>query len=697
MSDATRHLLAVDIGGSFTDVVLQAGDRRFTAKALTTPRAPEDGVMTGIAEVLEHAGLPAAAISLFILGTTLATNALIERKGARTALLATQGFRDVVEIGHENRYAQYDLAQDKPPPLVPRHLRFGVPERMNVRGEVLLPLDEDAVRALAPELRRHGIESVAVAFLHSYANPAHERRVRDLLQEMQPDLYITLSSEVCPEVREYERTSTACANAYVQPVVAGYLGRLGKRLAAVGLSCPSYLMTSGGAITSMALGAAQPIKLVESGPAGGAILARQVAQQCGIRKALSFDMGGTTAKVCFIDDYEPELSRSFEIGRMYRFMKGSGLPVRIPVIEMVEIGAGGGSIARVDALGRVLVGPESAVADPGPACFGRGGAHPTVTDADCVAAVLDPGRFASGKVTLQPALAEAAIDREVAGPLRCDAVHGAAAILEIVIENMANAARIHAVELGKTVEDYTMIAFGGAAPLHAAQLAARLGITRVIVPASASVGSALGFLWAPVAWQSLRSMHQRLEGLDGSAVDALLHEMEQEATEAVRRAAPASDALRRRRVAYMRYVGQGHEIMVDLPEGELSGERTAELRQRFESSYAALYGRVIPDLMVEVMSWSVTVGTAQPALQTATLPPDAATVHPQSRRRIFDAVASDWVEAGVFERATLAPGAGVIGPALVSEDQTTTVVPAGFVARQDALGHLRLERREPQA
>lgn len=694
---SARNLLAVDIGGSFTDVVLQAGDRRYTTKTLTTPRTPEEGVMAGIAEILSRVAFGPQEVDLFILGTTLATNALIERKGARTALLATDGFRDVLEIGHENRYAQYEIAQEKPVPLVPRYLRFGIPERMNVKGEVLVALDESRIRRVAATLRQEGVESVAIALLHSYANPAHERRAREVLLEEVPGLYVTLSSDVCPEVREYERTSTACANAYVQPVVAGYLSRLQDKLATFGLRCPLYLMTSGGAITTAELGAQQPVKLVESGPAGGAILARQVAEQCGERKVLSFDMGGTTAKICFIDEFEPELSRTFEIGRMYRFMKGSGLPVRIPVIEMVEIGAGGGSIARVDAMKRVQVGPESAVSDPGPACFGLGGDKPTVTDADCVSGMLDPDRFASGKVALRPELARAAIEREVGAPLGLDGIHGAVAIQEIVTENMANAARVHAVELGKNVEDYTMIAFGGAAPLHAAHLATKLGIRRVIVPAAASVGSALGFLWAPVAWQSVRSLHQRLHQIDAVAVDRLLQAMESEAREAVQRAVLPDTVLECRRVAYMRYVGQGHEIVVDLPAGALAATNPMDLREAFEANYTRLYGRVIPHLMVEVMSWSVTVTTPREHTAAAQIPAQTVTASSQVQRPLFDPLQGEWVQAALHDRAQLVPGALALGPALIGEDQTTTVVPSGFLARCNSLEHLVLERQGASA
>jgi N-methylhydantoinase A len=691
MSEVGRKLLAVDIGGSFTDLVLESDGRRHTAKALTTPQAPERGVLAGIREVLAAGGISAADVDLFILGTTLATNALIERKGARTALLATSGFRDVLEIAHENRYAQYDIAQDKPPPLVPRYLRFGVPERLNVRGDVLLALDESCVRSIASQLRAHEVESVAVAFLHSDANAAHEQRVRSILVEELPGVFVTLSSDVCPEVREYERTSTACANAYVQPVIARYLRELRSQLAQIGLGCPLYLMTSGGALTTLELGAEQPIKLVESGPAGGAILACRVAEQCGFAKALSFDMGGTTAKICFIDDYAPELSRTFEIGRMYRFMKGSGLPVRIPVIEMVEIGAGGGSIARVDAMNRIQVGPESAVSDPGPACFGRGGEQPTVTDADCVTGLLNPNRFASGKVILRPALGQAAMQQSVGDPMQLDASQAAAAVQEMVAENMANAARVHAAELGKTVENYTMVAFGGAAPLHAVTVAAKLGISRVVIPDAASVGSALGFLCAPVAWHSLRSMHQRLDVFDAAGVDELLATMEAEARHAVLQAVPQAPELQRRRSAHMRYVGQGHEIVVELPDAMLADVDTAELRRRFEEQYQRLYGRVIPHLMVEAMSWSVAIATTSVPIEPASMPEQTGAARTLDLRPVFDAASATWVETSVYQRAKLDPGAPLRGPELIEEDQTTTLVPAGFFARKNSLGHIVVE------
>jgi len=689
--NSTGARLAVDIGGTFTDIVLEAKERRWTGKVLTTPRAPEEAVIIAVREILGQAGLEAGALELFILGTTLATNALIERKGAKTALITTEGFRDLVEIGWEHRFAQYDIFLDKPAPLVPRHLRLPVPERIDAKGRVLLPLDERALEALVPTLEKENIESVGVALLQSFTNPAHERRAGEILKRALPDLWITLSCDVCPEIREYERISTTCANAYVQPVMAGYLNRLEAQLKALGVTCPVFLMTSGGALCTLAMGAAEPVRLVESGPAGGAILARNIAESVGAHRALSFDMGGTTAKICFIDDYEPELSRSFEFGRMYRFLKGSGLPIRIPVIEMVEIGAGGGSIARVDEMERVQVGPDSAGSEPGPACYARGGEHATVTDADCAMGLLDPARFAGGRFALEPRRAEAAIKRDVAGPLKADTALGALAVGEIVTENMANAARVHAMELGKTVENYTVIAFGGAAPLHAARLADKLGVSRVVIPVGASVGSALGFLTAPVAFQAVWSWFQLVSTLDVAGANRLLQNMERQATQVVRAAAPRG-ALTTSRVAYMRYAGQGHEIAVALPPGKLGGATSAALKRRFDAAYRALYGRIIPKMGVEIMSWSVTVSTrvkrAPPARNVA-----RSSARPAGKRRIFEPKLAKWRDAGVYERTALKPGARVSGPALIVEDQTTIVVTADFDAWVNSLGYIVLDKR----
>ncbi|WP_454726231.1 MULTISPECIES: hydantoinase/oxoprolinase family protein [Cupriavidus] len=686
-----RLRVAVDVGGTFTDVVLLRGTEKHTLKVLTTPTAPEQAVLGGVEEVLRLAGAGWGDVDLLILGTTLATNALIERKGAPTALLTTHGFRDLVEIGLEDRFAQYDVFLDKPAPLVPRHWRHGVVERTDAAGRVITPLDEAQVVELARQLLADGIESVAVCFLHGYANPAHERRVRDLLREHAPGLWVSLASDVCPEIREYERLSTVSANAYVQPQVAGYLRRLQEGAAARGLRAEPFLMTSGGAITTLQAGIDEPVRLVESGPAGGAVLARQVAEQIGAARALSFDMGGTTAKICFIDDYQPQVSRSFEFGRVHRHLKGSGLPIRIPVIEMVEIGAGGGSIARVNHLGVVQVGPDSAGSSPGPAAYGLGGELPTVTDAHAALGTIDPARFAVGKVQLDPQRARDALLQGLTAQTGLDIEPAAQAVVEIVTENMANAARVHASELGKVAEDSTVIAFGGAAPLHAALLARKLGVARLVIPNSAGVGSALGFLWAPVAYQTVRSLAQRLDRIDHVAVDKLLAELTATADDVVLRAAPGASLVRHRQ-AFMRYAGQGHEIPVELPDGPFDVASSKALHERFEARYAALYGRSLPHIAAEAVSWSVAVeagGRAAP--EPDEIVADARRAQPSGTRRLYDAETGQWTEVPVFERAALGAGKWIEGPALVVEDETTTHVIAGFEARVSKLGALVLD------
>lgn len=690
MMDKAR--LAVDIGGTFTDLALEWSDKRFSAKVLTTPRAPEEGVLTGIDLVLKQAGAQPADLGIVIHGTTLATNAIIERKGAKTALLVTEGFRDSIEMAFEHRFEQYDIFMDKPPPLVPRDLRFGVPERLDGRGNVLIPLDEAAVKSLAPKLKAAGIQAVAIGFMHAYLDGKHERRTRDILAAELPGMSFTLSSEVSPEIREYERWSTAVANAYVQPVMDSYLGRLDQALKDRGFACPLFLITSGGGLATLETARRFPIRLVESGPAGGAILAAGLAQQCGIDKVLSFDMGGTTAKICLIDDGEPQHSRTFEVARQYRFMKGSGLPLRIPVIEMVEIGAGGGSIAHVDSLARVQVGPESAGSEPGPACYSRGGTEPTVTDANVVLGRLDPAYFAGGSIALDPARAEAAVNKSVGAPLKLDLLAGAFGISEIVEENMANAARVHAVERGKELQDRTLIAFGGGAPIHAARLAEKLGIRRVMIPAGAGVGSAVGFLMAPVAYEVVRSRYVRLDTtFDPAYVNALFAEMRAEAEAVVKAGAPAAELVETR-TADMRYRGQGHEITVSLPLGALDGGSRAHLVDLYERAYAGTFGRTIPGLEVEIMNWTLRLAAAQAAPPAC--PPQPADVPASASgvRNLFDPTELAIGEVKVYRRPDLAPGATFAGPAVIVEDETTTIVPKRFTARINPLGCIILEK-----
>lgn len=702
---STRYArLAVDIGGTFTDVVLSVASERSadpsadevvrSLKVLTTPQAPELGVLEGVQRILLDAKVDAADVALVIHGTTLATNALIERKGAATALITTAGFRDSIEMAYEHRFEQYDLYMERPVPLVPRHLRFGVPERVAANGDVLLTLDEAAVTDLAATIRAEGIESVAIGFLHSYANSAHEQRAGELIAAALPDVSVTLSSDVCPEIREYERLSTACANAYVQPLMSGYLKALADGLNALGVGCPLLLMMSSGGITTVDTAMRQPIRLIESGPAGGVILAQNVAAEVGAERALSFDMGGTTAKLTLIDDLMPQHSRAFEVARQYRFLKGSGLPVRIPVIDMVEIGAGGGSIARVDELRRVTVGPDSAGAAPGPACYGQGGEAPTVTDADVVLGRVDPVGFAGGKLDLDPALARAAVDRNVGTPLELTSEVAAAGIAEIVDETMASAARVHAVENGKDTAERCLIATGGAAPLHAARLAEKLGISTIVVPTGAGVGSAHGFLRAPMAYEVVRTRFMRLEAFDAQATNRLFDEMVGEAEAVVRLGAP-DERLVERREAFMRYRGQGHEISVELPVEQYDATASASLRARFDREYEAVFGRVIPGLEVEVVTWALTLSTPLSLPAPTPTRSDHKVVDGKGDRRMFDPGSETMLNARVVPRDTLAAGQYLDGPAVIVEAETTTVVPPGFSVCVHDTGHLVLTRGAP--
>jgi N-methylhydantoinase A len=691
MLDGAEVRLAVDIGGTFTDIVLDVGQNRRTRKVLTTSTRPEQAVLDGMPLILADAGARIGDIDVFIHGTTLATNAIIERRGAKTALIATEGFRDVLDIGTESRYDQYDLAIDKPKPLVPRSLRFTVPERVDAHGGVRLPLDEAAVRALVPKLRAQKVESVAFAFLHAYANPAHERQAASILQAEMPHIQVTLSSAVCPEIREYERTSTAVANAYVQPLIDGYLGRMAEALRLQQFRGAIYLVTSGGGVTSIETARRFPVRLVESGPAGGAIFAGQIAAHLGERKVLSFDMGGTTAKICLIEDYEPETSRVFEVDRAARFLKGSGLPVRIPVIEMVEIGAGGGSLAHVDSLGRIGVGPHSAGADPGPACYGRGGTHPAVTDANLALGRYDPERFAGGTLALDGAAAHAALKTDIGEKLGLSAEMAGLGVIEMVDENMANAARVHAIESGKTYEGRTLIAFGGGGPVHACRVAEKVGIARVLVPSGAGVGSAIGFLRAPVGYEVVRSLYQRFSTFDVDAVNELLADMAREA-EAVVGKGSFGTATQQTRIAFMRYVGQGHEIAVPLPTRRLLRDDVAAIRAAYDAEYARFYDRPVPGSDVEIMSYAVVVATLPEPTSPSAEPAESVIAEPARAQKVRDTVSGEVSDWAIHDRAALAPGAHLRGPAIVAEDETSTLVGPGWTANINARGYIELIR-----
>jgi N-methylhydantoinase A len=683
--------LAVDIGGTFTDVAVERDGERWTGKVLTTPHAPELGVLEGVRLVLARAALAPEDIALVIHGTTLATNAIIERKGARTALLTTAGFRDVLAMGNESRYDQYDLNIDLAQPLVPRRWRLAVPERLDNEGHVLLPLDENAVRAQLDFMRAEGIESLAIGFLHAFVNPLHEERAAAIVHDLWPELPVSLSSKVSPEMREWERFSTTAANAYVQPLMASYLRRLEAGLRQGGFACPLFLMLSGGGLTTIDTAARFPIRLVESGPAGGAIFSAHVAKQRGWDRVLSFDMGGTTAKVCLIDDYAPQASRTFEVARVGRFKKGSGLPLRIPVIEMVEIGAGGGSIAHLDGLGRIQVGPESAGADPGPACYGRGGTKPAVTDANLALGRYDPELFAGGALRLHPAPAEAALGAHIGARLGLSPAMAALGVVEMVDENMANAARVHAIESGKGYAGRAIIAFGGGGPVHGYRVAEKIGVDRLLVPSGAGVGSAIGFLRAPVGYEVVKSLYQRFRTFDVAAVNALLSAMSEEATHVVREGAFGA-ATEEHRIAFMRYVGQGHEIAVPLPARALTPADVPLVRAAYDAEYTRFYDRPVPGSDVEILSFAVTVATVPDAVKPVAPVEDAPAPAPIRVQQVRDTATGEVAPWQVYDRAQMPQGCSVHGPCIIAEAETSTLVGPAWRCRVDGLGYLELTR-----
>ena len=699
MSEArTGARIGIDVGGTFTDVALEFDGRRFTSKVLTTTDDPAVACMQALEEGLVRSGIGPVDVDVIIHGTTLATNAILERKGATTSLVTTEGFRDTIEMGTEGRPEQYEINIVKPRPLVPRRRRFTVAERLNSRGEVLISLDEAKLEALLPLLDAAGTESLTIGFLHSYANPAHEHFARDYFRRCRPAWSVTISSDVSPEFREFERFSTACANAYVRPLIERYLDRFDASLRERGFRCPLLLMLSSGGLTTIETAKRFPVRLMESGPAGGAIFAGAIASANRLDKAMSFDMGGTTAKICLVDGGSAQTSRRFEVARTYRFRKDSGIPLRIPVIDMVEIGAGGGSIAWIDELGRLSVGPESAGAQPGPACYGFGGRDPTVTDANVVMGRISPHRFAGGKVALAPARAEDALRSVIGDAMALSPDSAAFGVTEVVCENMASAARVHAIESGKNADDRTLIAFGGAAPLHACQLADKLGIRRIVVPRDAGVGSAVGFLRAPIAYEVVRTLYQCTNEFDSGIVNRMYEEMEDEAARYVRFGAGDGARLEVRRQAYMRYQGQGHEIVVDIPPGRFESDSGGVLQGLLDGAYRRVFGRDIGAIAdAEVVAWSTTVRAEPhpdlPAGASGTSGDGEGREPVVEQRPIFDPTSRTVLPFRVYHRDCLAPGQCVSGPAIITEDETTTVVASRFDARILAGGEIELTSR----
>lgn len=683
--------IGVDIGGTFTDIVLwQDGAAELRReKLLTTPDDPARAVIEGVKRALDRANVAAADLASVIHGTTLVANALIERRGVKTGLITTRGFRDVLGLGREWRYDLYDLNIAMPTPLAIRRHCMEATERLDAAGNVLTPLMEDEVRAAAEALIADGVQAIGISFLHSFRNSAHEARAAEIVRAAAPGASVSISSDVSPELGEYERTSTVVANAYVLPLFGRYVERLVEALAGMGFARDLLMVLSDGRCIQAETAKRYPVRLVQSGPAAGAEAARLFGDLAGHQDVLCFDMGGTTAKACLIHNGEPERSARFEAARETRFAAGSGLPLLIPAIDMIEIGAGGGSIAAVDARGLIQVGPESASADPGPACYGQGGERPTVTDCDLALGYLDPHSFLGGAMTLDRDAALAAIDAKLAKPLNITAVEAAWGVHETVTASMAQAASIHAIERGLDATRFNILAIGGAGPVHACGMAAKMNISRVICPSGAGVASAIGMLAAPISFEVSRAAPSRLDALDPAAISALLDEMEAEARDKVRRAGVADSDIAVTANAMMRYVGQGYEIETPIDRSALD---QASLGAAFAKAYAARYGRN-ETMAAEALSWRVVGAGPRPALAEALASTNDGSLPaptPTGGRPVF--FGSDFVETPVYARASLRPGDTLSGPAIVEEDESTLVLPPDWRLAVDAARNLIAEQ-----
>ena len=682
--------LAIDIGGTFTDIVLENQNNLITKKVLTSIAQPEVAVIEGISELLDENNITSSEIKMIIHGTTLATNAVIERKGAKTCFITTEGFRDVLDIGYESRFDQYDILIEKTMSLVPRKHRFVIKERTDVNGNILEPINTETFSNLVQKIKEEGFKSVGIGFLHSYANTENENILRNHLLENLPGVEVSISSDVCPEIREYERFTTTVVNAYIKPLMASYLKKLDNELKIKGFDCPLLLMTSGGTLTNIESACNNPVRLVESGPAGGAILATSIADDLNLNKVISFDMGGTTAKITIIENKKAIKAREFEVDRKARFKKGSGLPLRIPVIEMVEIGAGGGSIARVNKLEQIITGPDSAGSYPGPACYNNGGERPTITDADLVIGKINPDNFAGGKISLSKDLANKAIKKNISEIVKMDNETAALAISEIVDETMSNAARVHTVEQGHETSNRTLIAFGGAAPLHIARVAEKLRVNSVIIPTNASVGSAVGFLKAPVGYEVVKSLRMLLNVFQAEKVNELLKKMRNEAEKIIQNTSTKVSFVEER-YAFMRYAGQGHEIKVAIDNSDLSNEHSAKIKSSFEEQYEKLYSRILPNADIEILTWSLSLSIAN---EEKTSFENIKSFNKIKENKLVDFVdyeRNEKIKIPYFERSELKPGDIINGQCIISEDQTTIVVSKNFNTKVLSNNFLQME------
>lgn len=682
--------LAIDIGGTFTDIVLEDNYNLFTKKVLTSTAQPEVAVIEGVVELLQENKIKSSDIKMIIHGTTLATNAVIERKGAKTCFITTEGFRDVLDIGYESRFDQYDILIEKTMSLVPRKHRYVIEERTDINGTIIKPINSQKFQSLVDTIKKEEFESIGIGFLHSYANSKNENDLKEFLLKHLPDVEVSISSDVCPEIREYERFTTTVVNSYIKPLMSRYLKKLDSELKQKGFNCPLLLMTSGGTLTNVTSACNNPVRLVESGPAGGAILATSIAEDLKLDKVISFDMGGTTAKITIIENQKAIKAREFEVDRKARFKKGSGLPLRIPVIEMVEIGAGGGSIARVNKLDQIITGPDSAGSNPGPACYSNGGNNPTITDADLVIGKIDPNKFAEGKINLSKEFANNAITKNISKKLNMKTETAALAISEIVDETMSNAARVHTVEQGHETSNRTLIGFGGAAPLHISRVAEKLRVKKIIIPTNASVGSAVGFLRAPVGYEVVKSLRMLLNKFNFEKVNNLLASMRNEAENIIQKNSDKTE-FSEERFAFMRYAGQGHEIKVPIDNEILSNEDVKKIKSSFEANYEKLYSRTLPNADIEILTWSLSLSIVGENSNEYLELDTYKTIKENSIIDFCDYQSGEKIKIPNYDRTELNPGDLIQGQCVITEAQTTIVVSNNFNTKVLSNNFLQME------
>ncbi len=689
-----KYQLGIDIGGTFTDLVLleEKTGKLYFGKTLTTYDNPSNGIISGTKELLTKYDVSASDLTRIVHGTTLVTNSIIERRGSLTGFITTKGFEDVLEIGRELRYDIYDIFLTVPDPLVARNFRYGIKERVDYQGKVVDEIDDFEIKVVVDKLIHQGVKSIAVCFLNSFTNPSHERKVGEYIRKTYPEIYVSLSCDVMPEIREYERSSATAMNAYVQPLTDHYLGTLSKRLKEeVGFDGTLNIMISSGRLTTVDGARKTPIQLLESGPAGGTMAGVFFGKLTGKKNLLAFDMGGTTAKASLIFDLKPEITNQFEAARVMRFKKGSGLPVRIPVIDMIEIGAGGGSIAHLNKLGLLQVGPESAASEPGPACYGRGGIYPTVTDADLVLGYLNEDYFLGGTMKLDKNAARNALNKHIAKPLNITIEEAAMGIHRIVNENMANAARVHILEKGHDPRFYSMLAFGGAGPVHAFQTARLLNSPQLIIPVGAGVVSALGFLVSPIASEQIRSYVSSISQIDWQEINYQIAEMEKAGFDFLVGAGVERSEGTISRMVDMRYSGQGHEISVIIPNGMLSENSIEIIEQNFINEYEFRYGRSIEDIEIEAVTWRVVVSGKSPNIIPNQVVMNEEKSALKGIRSVFLMGDKTYSEVPVYSRYDLKPNETFEGPAVIEEMESTVIIGRNSIIKIDEFKNIIID------